>query len=135
MNGVLAVLTVLHADGDLTDLVPAERIVAGVLTEGSALPSISVTSISSVDMNLLTPGATRFVTERVQVTVLAPNYKRQRAVQKAVKRAAADRLNVPVPGITGVSIHTDGAGPDFKNAAASIYLGSLDLRVKFTEPR
>lgn len=135
MNGVLAVLTVLHGNSDLTDLVPVQRIVAGVLTQGSVLPSISVTSISTVDLNLPTPGATRFVTERVQVTVLASTYKSQRQLLAAVKRAAADRLNVPVTGISAVSIHTDSAGPDFMNEDASIFLGSLDLRVKFTEPR
>lgn len=135
MNGILAVLTVLHADSGVTALVPTQRIVAGVLTQGAALPSISVTLISTVDLNLPTPGATRFVTERVQVTVLAPTYKRQREVLAAVKRAAADRLNVPVTGIGNVSIHTDSAGPDFMNEDASIYLGSIDFRVKFTELR
>lgn len=135
MDGVAAVLQLLAADAGLTALVPTARIQAGVLPQGTMLPAISVTSVSKNDRNIPAPGTHRLVTERVQVTVLAPNYPSQKEVLRAVRRAAADKLGVAVPGLTGVTVHTDSAGPDFMNEAATIYLGSQDLRVTFSEVR
>lgn len=135
MNGVAALRSVLIADVGLTALVPAERIVAGVIPQGTALPAVSITSVSSVDRNLPSPGAKRHVTERVQATVLAANYSAQKAILAAVKAAAADQINPTVSGLSNVTIHTDSQGPDFMNEDASIYLGSTDFRVTFTEAR
>lgn len=132
MNGVIAIRQLLVGNAALIALVPAARISAGVLPQGTALPAVSVTSVSSVDRNIPNPGAKRHVRERVQVTVLAETYPSQKAVQAAVKKAAADEMPV-VSGITDVVVHTDGAGPDFMDEAASIYLGTQDFSVSFNE--
>jgi hypothetical protein len=115
--------------------VPTGRIRAGAMPLGTALPAISIMSVSSMDMNIPAPGATRFVTERVQVTVLAANYESQKIVLAAVKHAAADTLYPTVPGIAAVTIHTDSAGPDFMLDDAEIYSGSQDFKVHFTQTR
>ncbi len=134
MNGVAAVRQVLIADAALIALVPATRIAAGVLPLDTALPAISVSSIGSNDRNLPSPGTYRHVSERVQVTVMAATYPSQKAILKAVRHAAADQFPT-VSDINAVTIHTETAGPDFMDEAASIYLGSQDFRVTFSETR
>lgn len=135
MNGVAALRSVLTADAAMLLLVPSERIVAGDLTMDTALPAVTVQSISAVDMNIPSPAAERFVRERVQATVHATSYEQQKEVLAAVKKAAADVLYPVVEGITGVTIHTDGQGPDFFSEDASVYLGSMDFMIKYSEER
>jgi hypothetical protein len=134
VNGVVALRTVLIADAGLIASVPVARIVAGVMSQGTALPAISLTSVSTNDLNIPNPATTRMVTERVQVTVLARTYPEQKEILSAVKIAAAD-TRPTVSGISNVTIHTEGTGPDFMNDEASIYLGSLDFRVIYNETR
>ena len=135
MNGVVALRSVLIADAALTALVPATRIAAGVMPQGTALPAISLTSVSTVDRNMPNPGTYRHVSERVQATVLAADYPTQKAILKAVKKAAADKIHPTVSGLSAVTIHTESGGPDFMDEAAAIYIGSIDFRVTFSEAR
>lgn len=134
MDGVAAVRSALVADATLTGLVPASRIVAGALSQGVGLPAIALESISKTDRNILDPGTTRHVSERVQVTVLAANYPSQKAVLRAVRHAAGDKFPT-VTGVANVTIHTDGAGPDLISEDASIRIGTQDFRVTYTETR
>ncbi|CDO37146.1 DUF3168 domain-containing protein [Novosphingobium sp. KN65.2] len=134
MNGVVAIRQLLIADAALTALVPATRIQGGVLPQGTALPSVSITTVSGVDRNIPSPGATRHVTDRIQATVLAANYPSLLAVMDAVKKASADKFPT-VSGISNVVVHTDGEGPDFMDETASIYLRTQDFRVSYTETR
>lgn len=134
MEGVAALRQVLVANGALTALVPATRIQAGDMPEGTVLPAISLTRVSSTDRNLPNPGANRHVRDRVQVNVMASTYPQQREVLAAVRAAAADQFPT-VSGLLRVTIHTDGAGPDFRNEQASIFLGSQDFIVTYSEAR
>jgi hypothetical protein len=134
MSGVVAIRQVLIADADLTALVPAQRIGAGVLPQNTALPAISLQSVGKNDHNIPNPGTYRHVIERVQATVLARDYDSQLALLNAVRKAGADRMPV-VAGLMHVTIHTDYAGPDFMNEDASIYMGSQDFRVTYSEAR
>lgn len=135
MSGVIALRTAFAADPALTALVPATRIVAGVLPQGFPLPAIGITSVAETDRNIASPGPMRFVSELVQATVRANDYPELVRARKAMKRAGADRIDVSVAGLTGVNIHTAGAGPDFMSPDARIHQGSIDFRIKFTEPR
>lgn len=135
MDGVAAVRSVLVADASMTALVPAARIFAGPAPLGTVLPFVMLESISKTDRNLPAPGSTRFVTERVQATVVAENYPSQKAILRAVRHAAADKLSPTVNGISGVTIHTDTAGPDFYDADYAGWRGSQDFRVKYSEDR
>ena len=132
MNGVVAVRALLVAHAPLTSLVPVAQIVAGVVQQGSALPALSLMSVSSIDRNIIKAGAVRRVTERVQVTVLAATYPAAKAILKAVRQAAADR-SPTIAGITQVTIHTDSAGPDFLDEQAGIHMQTQDFRVSFNE--
>lgn len=134
MDGVAAVRSLLVEASAVTDLVPAGRISAGDLPQGTQLPALSIDSISKTDRNIPNPGAQRHVAERVQVTAHAKNYPSQKALLRAVRGAAADKFPT-VAGISNVTVHTEGAGPDFKNEDAKIYLGSQDFLVTYTEDR
>lgn len=134
-SGIDAVRAALVADAALLALVPSSRIGAGDLPQDTDLPALSLTSVSKVDRNIPNPGTYRYVTERVQVTIHAKNYPEQKAVEAAVRRAAADKVNLAVPGLINVTIHTDGSGPDIMNTQASIYLGSQDFRTTYSELR
>jgi hypothetical protein len=135
MDGVAAIRSVLVADAPVVALAPVARIFEGPAPLGTALPFVMLESISTVDLNIPSPGADRFVTERVQVTVVAKNVPERQAVKRAVKRAAADKINPPVPGISGVTIHTDSAGPNGYDPDYAGWRGSQDFRVKYTEQR
>lgn len=132
-DGVAALQQQFTGNAALLALVPEERIGAGVFPQGTALPYVSLSLVSSVDRNLPSPGVKRRVQDRVQATVAASDYEQLREVMKAVKDAAADSAPA-VDGISEVTIHSLGAGPDFMDEAATIYLGSRDFRVWYNEP-
>lgn len=135
MDGVAAVRSVLLADAAMMGLVPAASLVAGMLPLGFALNAVSIQSVSKVDRNIPAPGAARHVRERVQVTVHARNYPQQKELLRAVRHAAADRINPVVVGISAVTIHTDSAGADFVSEDAAIWMGTQDFLVTYTEQR
>lgn len=135
MSGVKAIVSLLTGNAALTAVVPAARIMAGVLPQGTALPHCSVMRVSATDLNIPTPATKRQVRELVQVTVLAATYPQQQQVLALVKKAAADQLYPTVSGISGVTVHTAGAGPDFMDETASIYIGTQDFTVIYNEDR
>jgi hypothetical protein len=135
MDGVAAVRAALVADTALAGLVPDDRVIAGPLPLNVTLPALSLMSISKVDLNTPAPGATRFVRERVQVMVYARNYPQQKEVMRAVRHAAADKINFSAGEIRNVTIHTDSAGPDLMTEDASVWIGSQDLMTTYTEQR
>jgi hypothetical protein len=134
MNGVIVVRSLLVTDTGVTALVPAAQIVAGTLPQGTSLPAIALMSVSGVDRNIPAPGPKRRVTERVQVTVLAASYPAAKAIIRAVRAAAADRMPAS-DGITDVTVHTDSAGPDFLDEETGIHMQTQDFRVSFNEAR
>lgn len=139
MDGVAAVRSVLVADAGLAILVPPasgkSRIFEGPAQLGTPLPFVMLESISKVDRNIPAPGVTRFVTDRVQVTAVAKNATDRKAILRAVRHAAADNFYPTVTGISGVTIQTDSAGPDFYDDDYSGWRGSQDFRVRYLETR
>lgn len=132
MDGVSVVYSLLVNDAELIALVPAAKIMAGPLPLNTQAPAISIASVSQSYLNMPSPGASKFTTERVQVTVLARNYPEQKTILREVKSAAADKMPT-IAGLEYVTVHTDSAGPDFMNEDASLYLGSQDFRIKFNQ--
>lgn len=133
MIGVAVIGELLKADSDVLAFAPAVRIKAGALPQGVTLPAIAVTSISGADRNILSPGSNRHVRERVQVTVLASNYREKRTGMQLVRRACADKRG-DFAGMTGVVVLTDGAGPDFLSQDSTIWMQTQDFAVGFNEP-
>lgn len=134
MDGVAIVRELLVGDSELLELVPNERIVAGVLPIGTALDAISITSVSRIDRNIIAPTATRHVVERVQVTAQAATYPRMKALLRAARAAAADFIG-SAAGLANVTVQTDAAGPDFMDEQATIYMSSQDFFVGYSEIR
>ena len=134
MNGVVVVRSLLITHAPLTTIVSADRVIAGVIPQGAVLPAISLMSISSIDRNILQPGAHRHVAERVQVTVLAATYSEAKTLMKTVRAAAADQ-SPSVAGLIAITVHTDSAGPDFTDSMTGLHLQTQDFRVSYLEAR
>jgi len=133
MNGTAAVLALLTNNDALTALLPAGRIMAGVLPQGTALPAIAVTPVSSTDLQFVPADAERFTTERVQVTVMAATFPSLQEVLAAA-RASGDAKAPIVAGISNVVVRSDGQGPWFMSEDAAIHIGTQDFRVSFSRP-
>lgn len=134
MDGVSVIKALLAADAAVLALVPIDRIEAGILPPGTTLDAISIADVSQVDRKVLKPGATRHVTERVQVTALAATYPQLKAILRAAKHAC-DGFIGAIAGLTGVTVHFDSAGAYICDEASSIHMKSHDFKVGYTEVR
>lgn len=134
MDGVSAVRAVLIADAALIALVPATRIMAGVLPQGSALPGITLQSVSMNDRNIPNPGGTRHVQERVQATIIAKTDVSRTAVKLALRKAC-DAKYPTVSGVTRATVHLGSGGPEFMNEEASQFLATQDLMTTYSVQR
>ena len=130
MSDVKAVLYLLANNSTLNAQVPASRIFAGVIPQGTAAPAIAVTHVSTVRPQMVN-AASKLCVSRVQVTVMAASYASQKAVL-ALVRAALPRSRGSVNGVAVDSILPDIEGPDFTDEAG-LYMGSIDYRVTYTE--
>lgn len=134
MSGDLVLRSTLLADAEWSALVPAESTIADdAAPQGLAPPYALIAVVSTVDRNILKPGETRHVTERVELTFYANSAKQRREMKRIARKAAADTMPV-FAGLTSVTIHTDSAGPNF-TTDASIRVGSQDFKVTYSEPR
>jgi hypothetical protein len=117
---------------DLTALVPADRVVAGRLEVGSQLPAVVVSQVSTQRRPVVVRGSTQFCTSRVQVTVFARSYPEQCALRRLVQTALPPIRGI-VNGIDVDSIQSGGDGPDTRDDAAGVYIGTSDFIVTFNE--
>jgi hypothetical protein len=137
MSGVAVIRSLLAANAPVLAVVPAIKIKAGILPLNIALPTISVTQISSIPRNTLSMNeAKRMHTDRVQVTVLVADtpegdaYPGMRSLL-ALVLAACPNQNGTVNGVDLDSILPDIEGPDFPPDASGIHEGSRDFIVKW----
>ena len=87
MSGAAIARQLLIARSGLTALVPANRIIAGVTPQATALPCIGITEVSSTDRLTLKGSAFIKVSETVQITVMAANYPDCKAVMAQARKA------------------------------------------------
>lgn len=132
MSAVKIIRSLLAADAAVVALVPAGRITAGVLPQGTALPAIAVTEVSRTDRQPLKAGAFAHSTSRVQVTLFTTTYPQQKQLLGLVRHACRDKTGI-VAGVIGVSVLLAGTGPDFNDADAGFYMQSQDFSVSYTE--
>lgn len=104
---------------------------AGPLPQGTTLPAISVTHVSTTRREAVSPTASRFCVSRVQVTVLAKAYPEQKSIL-ALVRAALPRSRGTVNGVKVDSILIDSEGPDFTDDAG-LFIGSHDFIVSYND--
>ncbi|MES2634011.1 MAG: DUF3168 domain-containing protein [Pseudomonadota bacterium] len=138
MSGVQVIVAQLKAHAPLTAIVPAARIMAGEFPQGTAVPAISITQISSVPMNMVS-GAPRMHTDRVEVTVLVTGlqssaagtgYPGLRALLKLVL-AACPHFRGSIAGVSCDSIQPDTEGPDLYSEEPVLISGSRDFIVRW----
>ena len=134
MSGVAAVWKLLSAAPALTAIVPKAQIMSGDLPIKTPVPAIGITTISEVDRQVIAQGATRRVTERVQVTIMGKTYAQAKQIKKLVKNIADGKMPTNISGITEVTVRADGAGPDFTEDEVSVPMQMQDFLVGFNEP-
>ncbi|MCA3254932.1 MAG: DUF3168 domain-containing protein [Alphaproteobacteria bacterium] len=132
MNGVAIIRAMLVAHAPLVAAVPEDKIMAGIVPQGTPLPALELRQISGVDRHTLKRGASRRVTDRVQVMVMASTYPRQKALIELVRAAIANETPGNVAGVSRVVVHTQAVGPDL-DGPAGICMQPQDFRVSYNE--
>lgn len=132
MSDVKAIRYLLANNAPLIAVVPAAKIMAGVIPQGTALPAIAVGHVSTLRRHTIAASGTEHCTARVQVTVHASTYVSQKAVLTLV-RAALVRTRGTINGVAVDSLLHDLDGPDFRNDEAGIFMGSVDYIITFNE--
>jgi hypothetical protein len=122
----------LANNAGVTAVVPADRIMAGILPQGIALPALAVTHVSTLRKNYVAETAVDWCTSRVQVTGMASTYPALKALM-ALVRAALPRSRGNVDGVAVDAIVSDLEGPDFRDDAEGIFMQSHDFQVTFNE--
>lgn len=132
MSAVAIMRALLVGHAPVTELVPAARIVAGNVPDGS-LPAIGITEISGVEQDTVTRAARTLVTARVQVTVYAASYPQQKAILKAAKLGDGV-FTGQIAGYAVRSVLRDMVGPDLGDPKIPTFEQSRDFKVTFIEP-
>lgn len=130
MSDVKAVRYLLAHNAALIAVVPAVRIVAGVIEQGTPLPALAVTHVTTIRHQLIARAGQ--CVARVQVTVLAATYPEVKSILTLV-RAALPRTHGTVNGVKVESLVHDVEGPDFRDDDAGIFMGSQDVIVTYNE--
>lgn len=129
MSGVDIIGELLRTDAEVTAFVPLDRIKAGRLPDGVALPALLVRTVSIVDRQPLKRVGWVRVVARVAVAVRAASYVDQEEAIRLVRRCCAGRTG-DIGGGTRVSITTAGTGPDVSGPANS-FEQTQDFKVSF----
>ena len=115
----------------VTAVVPAVRIFVGNVPVGTTLPAIVVRLVSGVERTTVSMAeASRYRTDRVQVTVHAKTYATKVSILELVRTALSPQRGA-INGFDVDSITPEGEGPDFDDEAAVIYERSRDFMVSW----
>jgi hypothetical protein len=134
VSGARILGELLRDDAALAAMVPPERLKAGRLPKGTPLDNILIRRIGRDKRQTLSREAVWHHTERMQVTVKAATYERQGQILDRIVSICADRIFASIADVTSVSVLSIGAGPDFEDDDATIFMGSEDFLVSFDRP-
>lgn len=132
MSGKAIAMALMRLSDPLTAVVPEANMIGSVVPLGAEMPAIGAVRISRVYDRPLRRGATRHVTERVQVTWLANDATKQSLIGPLVVSAIDGKLAASLVGVTRVSALVDGGGPDFVTDGG-LHGGSIDFLVSYSE--
>lgn len=134
MSGVAIMRALLAANANVTALVPAARIFAGIAPQGTALPTLSVAEVGHRELDTLArKGPCVTLRERVQVTIVAATYPTQKALLKATRLGPGIHRGT-VAGFTVLAVQPDTVGPDLNNLDDDgLYEQSRDFMVTYVE--
>lgn len=131
MSDVKAICHLLMNNAPLIAVVPAAKIMAGLIPQGTVLPAIAVSHVSGVWRDEVSQQS-GYCRARVQVTVMASNYPQQKEIM-ALVRAAVPRRPGTVNGVAVDAILREPDGPDFRDDDAGIFLQAQDFMVGYNE--
>lgn len=145
MSGVAIVRNLLANYAPLLALLPKEKIFAGHIPQGTALPAIGVSEVYTREIRATTRNATTKTSRaRIQVTVLtsgSTNTVAGYAQLKNIIKAAGLGPGVHTHLYQGAgfaynvkAVEPDGIGPEIPPADDKIYEQSRDFIVTFAEP-
>ena len=133
MSAVAVLRETLAADSALLAVVPATRIISGVIPKGTTLPCVAVTEVVTTEIATIDAQAIAgLVYGRAQVTILAPQYTVQKQILSLV-RLACNYKRGTIAGFEVVSIRRLSNGPDFGVPEAGIHGQTLDFGVTYYE--
>lgn len=127
MTGVDIIGALLADSAEIGALVTTIK--AGSLPDGTALPTLLVRLVSSVERQLLVRGGSVRMTDRVAVTVRANSYREQVAIITLVRNVCTGQLGA-IAGTTEVAVNSAGTGPDVGGPANS-FEQTQDFKVGF----
>lgn len=131
MSGVLVIVERLKASAPLIAQVPAARIMAGDVPQGTGLPAIGVTLVSSVPLVVNVDGTVTTHRDRVQVSVLAKTYTSLRTIMPLVF-ASCPHVRGTINGVKCDSIIPGAEGPDFSDEEVKFFSRTRDFVVTWT---
>lgn len=134
MSATAIIRALLVAHAPLSALIAPGKIFVGDVPQETALPALSITEISRSELATVSRGqSTVLVTARVQVTVLAPTYPKQKELLAAAKLSAGTHTGT-IAGFPVRAVTREGVGPDLRNYEPNIFEQSRDFKVAYIEP-
>lgn len=132
MSAVAILRAMLTANASLTAVIPAARIVAGVLPQATTLPALALTEVVTTEMPHIDGSApTTLVDGRVQATVFAKDYPSVKSALALVRKACNYQRGT-LAGFSVVSVRRLSNGPDFGDDG--MCMQSVDFSVIYYEP-
>lgn len=135
MEGEGIIWSVLSNFAALTALVPVARIVTDDVLPSGTLPAIQIETVSGVDRNIMNPGATIHVRQRIRIRIHAQNGASRAAVRSQVRAALFAGRFPTISGLSNVTVHTDGEGPNGLALESNVRIGIQDAIVTYSEAR
>lgn len=125
--------TVLTAATAVTAVVGA-RIYPGELPQGTAMPALGISHISTVQVPRIDASAPQtLVQSRIEVTVLSKDYVALKDLVNKV-RAAGNYQRGTIDGFSVVSMTRETIGPDMRDSDLTLFTQTVDFVVVWFEP-
>ncbi|MFA5900350.1 MAG: DUF3168 domain-containing protein [Hyphomicrobium sp.] len=131
MSDVKVIRYLLANNAPLIAVVPAAKIMAGMIPQGTALPAIAVSHVSGVWRQEISQQS-RQCRARVQVTVMAATYPQQKQIIGLI-RTAIPRTRGTINSVNVESILREPDGPDFRDDEIGSFMQTQDYFVTFDE--
>lgn len=133
MSAEKIIRTLLVANTAVTTLV-SDRIYPGELPQGTALPAIGLTHITTVEAPTIDASAPYMLVQtRIECVALAKDYATVKTLITAM-RAACNYAHGTVAGFEVASVQRSMVGADMRDSALSVFGQSIDFMVTWREP-
>jgi hypothetical protein len=133
VSGVAIIRELLARDPAVVVMVPADRIVAGLLKQGSPIPALTAHQVGDTEAETTARNLSlRMMRERVQVTALAKDWVTMKKIIKAASLGGGVYTGT-VLGFKVCSVLPLGANGEIPPGEDGIYEQSRDFMVTFLE--